>query len=903
MRKTLLQLLFLLTCGAAFSQGTILKGVVVNQFTRQPIVGVSVALLEANESTFTAADGTFLFHNLTEGSDILLFSSPEVVTKELPVSILAGQVNDLGNIALGVNLRSTLTEGSFLLIDEETIGENEDRGDYNISSLLSSSDDVYLSETSFNFSAVRFRLRGYDYRYADSYINGVNFSDAERGGFSYGLIGGLNDATRNKDIVNGMHPSAYNYSQLGGATNINTYAGNYAPGGKVSLAYTNRSYMLRGSAIYSTGMMSNGWAVTGSMAYRWADEGYIQGTPYNSLAGFLSVEKKLNDQHRLSLTTFVAPTQRGRSSAVSQQLHDLLGSDYNSYWGYQDGKKRNSRILTTVEPVAILSHTWTIDKDSRLVTGLGFKYTNYGYTAFDRFNAADPRPDYYRNLPEYTSRPEEARQNWLDNVNIRQVDWNNLYYINANRNARGEGAAYVVEERHNDQLNFSLNSTFNTKLNEQVTFTAGIEARTTKGMHYKTVSDLMGADYYLNVNQFAIRDFGWSKEDARYDLNNPDVKLRKGDRFGYDYNLYVNSFSAWLQNVHRYYKWDISYGFKIGRTEFFRDGKMKNSLSPDNSYGEGAHHSFVDQGAKLGLIYKFNGRNMLSGNVSYSTLPPLAYNAYLSPRVKDTEIPDLKSESNFSADLSYMFNYPFIRGRITAYQTSFYDQARIYNMYSDRDGSFVNYALTGINKIHRGIEVGTELTINSNWSVTAVGTLAEYYYSNRPTGTVSFENGSAPDRTETVYMKNFYVSGTPQTAGSLTLNYFNNYWFLDLSLNGFDRVYIDPSPIKRTESTIASITADTNEELIGKIEKFTEQEKFAGGATLDFSIGKMLRIQRKYNLNVNLQFNNILNNKKLKTGGYEYNRVDAEDSLSNKFPSSYYYAQGFNCFLNVGFRF
>ncbi len=907
MRRSLLFILLLFFCYSTYSQETALKGIVINSATKQPIDGVSVSLRNADQVTITASDGSFFFDKLSPGGEFVVFSSPDVTTKEMKVNILNDMVNDLGMIPVVSGVRNLLSEGSLILIDEENINEaGGDQSDYNVSSLMISSNDVYLSNSAYDFSAMRFKVRGYENRYVDSYINGVNFSDPERGGFSYGMVGGLNDATRSKDIVNAMESSSYTYSQVGGASNINAHAGNYAPGGKVSVAYTNRSYKLRGSALYSTGMQPNGWAFTGSVAYRWADEGFIDGTFYNSLAGFFAVEKLLNPSHKLSLTAFAAPTQRGQSSAAPQQLMDIKGHYYNSYWGYQNGEKRNSRVVTTMEPSAILSHTWTIDKNSKLTTGLGYRYSKYGSTALARYNAYDPRPDYYRNLPGYKDTPELQESYavaWLVDPTINQVDWNEMYQYNYNVKSLNLGSAFIVEERHNDQMNLSLNSTFNTKLTERITFTAGLEARTTKGMHYKTVSDLLGGDYFLNINQFEQRNSGKGSPALRYDLNNPDTTAIEGDRFGYDYDIHVNSANVWLQNTHRYNKWDINYGFKIGFTEFYRTGHMRNGLAPDNSYGEGAHHSFIDQSAKLGIAYKISGRHILSGNVSYTTQPPLPYNAYLSPRVKDTPIPNMENENIFAADLSYNISTPILRGRITAFQTNFYDQARMYNMYSDADGTFVNYALTGINKIHRGFELGMEVKVNSNLSFTAIGTLSEYYYSNRPTGTLSAENGSISDRSETVYLKNFYVSGTPQTAGALGAHYFYNYWFFDLTLSGFNRTYIDPSPIKRTESAISKITANSNEELEKKIEIATNQEKFAGGTTLDFSIGKMFRIQRKYTLNVNLQFCNILNNEDLKSGGYEYNRIDLDDASSNKFPSYYYYAQGFNCFLNAGFRF
>lgn len=175
---------------------------------------------------------------------------------------------------------------------------------------------------------------------------------------------------------------------------------NYAAGTMVNAAYTNRAYKLRGQAIYSTGIMDNGWAFTGSVVYRWADEGRTEGTFYNSFGYFLAAEKVLGD-HRFALTTFGAPTKRAQSAAVSQEVYDYRGIYYNPYWGYQDGEKRNSRIVHSYDPTAIFNWDWKIDDESKLSAGVGFHYSQYSNSAIAFYNAPDPRPDYYRNLPSW----------------------------------------------------------------------------------------------------------------------------------------------------------------------------------------------------------------------------------------------------------------------------------------------------------------------------------------------------------------------------------------------------------------------------------------------------------------------------------------------------------------------
>jgi len=903
MKKNLYLFLLLFFSVSAFSQTTSLKGIIVSSSTNLPIPGISIQLQKSELSTISEFDGSFYFEGISQGTDLLVVSSPDINTSEVSVDIIEGQINDVGAIRVSENVRNLFAEGSLIFIDEEDISDDTDKSDYNVSALMTASNDVYISSTSWNFSAVRFRQRGYGYRYSNMYINGVNFNDPIRGGFSYGMIGGLNDATRNKDVVNGLNPSTFTFGQIGGSGNINVNAANFSRGGKTGLAYTNRSYKVRGTTLVSTGVMKNGWAITGSVAYRWADEGFIEGTFYNSLGYLLAVSKEINSKHSISFTTIGAPTQRAQQSPNFQETVDLIGSTYyNAYWGWQDGGKRNSRIVTVFEPLAVLSHLFQINKDTKLTTGLGFKHTSYASTRLNWFNGANPAPDYYRNLPSYQQDPDVKEfytQIWQSrDPEVTQVNWMELY--NANKNNPDGNAVYMVEERHNNLLFYTFNSVLNTKLNKRISLTAGLNANITKGMHYKTMSDLLGAKSFIDIDQFAQRDKPKDENIWQNDMNNPNREIGKGDRFGYDYETHINSVNLWGQNAHRYRKWDVHYGLKGTYTSFYRYGNMMNGRAPENSYGKGETHTFFDYSSKLGLTYKLSGRHIFSGNVSYLTMAPLPFNAYISARTRDDVVLDLQSEKIFTVDLKYNLSTPVFRGSISVFQTNFYDQAELHSYYSDNDGNFVNQALTKVNKMHRGIEAGVKAKINTNVTLTLAGTIAEYTYSSNPTGVVSYENDNLFKEPETVFMKGLFIGGTPQTAGTFGIQYFYNYWFVNLDLNGFDRTYVDAAPSRRTQSFIDRLIADNHED---DMQEAMSQEKFIGGYTLDFSIGKSFRLDSKHSLNINLQFKNILNNTDLKTGGFEQGRFDFKTYNLDKFPNKYYWAQGFNCFIMASLRF
>jgi len=793
------------------------------------------------------------------------------------------------------------------LFNESMIDDESDQGQ-NISSALANSSDVFSSNVGYTFSAMRFRVRGLDSEYAQSSINGVTFNDQERGIFSYSMLGGLNDVVRNKEDITASEYSSFGYGDIGGSSNLLLRASSYNPGSRVSVAYTNRNYKLRGTYTYSTGLMANGWAFTGALGYRWADEGYGEGTFYNSLGYFASLEKVLNPSNSFVLTAFGAPTQRGTQSASTQEVYDLTGRhSYNSNWGWQDGKKRNSRIVTDFQPVVILSHFWTPDKTMKLISGLAFRSASYGSTALNYNNAPNPNPAYYRNMPSYQTTQDQKdfyTELWTggDDSNT-QINWDGLYMANALALRDGQSARYVVEERHNDQNELMLNSTLNKRVGDHLKMTGGVEARYTKGMHYKTISDMLGATNYSDVDVYT-ENYSPLNPNIQYnDLNATSTDKKKGDVFGYNYNMYVRSANAWFQNNHTYNSVDVYYGARYSFMSYQREGLMRNGRAPLTSYGMGLNHSFFNPSVKGGITWKLDGNNFFTANILAETQPTLPNQAYVSPRIKDDAVPNLGSGSILSYDVNYKFNYRFLRGRITAFRSKLNNQVEIDNFYDDEMMTFVNYVMTGVNKVHEGFEFGLSAKVGGGLTATALGSISDYVYTNHPTATISMENGMKADLTRTIYLKNYRVGGTPQTALSFQLDYAApDYWFFDLGVSYYDRTYVELSPIRHT-AEILQFTANSEADYRKLASVITTQEKYPSGYMVDASIGKSVRFKNGNMINFNLQMANVLNNTNMRSGGYQQGRFDYLTYNVNKFPNNYYYAQGFNCYLLIAYKY
>ena len=912
MRVKLFLLLSLLVALPALAQRTGVRGSVVDAKTGLPVVGATVMLDEQGISVTSGPNGDFSISDAVAGNDRLLVLSYGYKDWMQDVIISANVVENVGTIKL-VGIADGSNDADDFIVSESQI-EDEEGNSQSIATLSGANDNIFYQAASYDFSLMRFRVRGYDSEYTQTMINGIVFNDPARGRFNYSMMGGMNQAFKNKSIGMGLEATSYGFGDVGGTNNIVTFAKDYAPGTRASVAYTNSNYYLRGMLTHATGLRKNGWALTMSAVARYSNEGIVPGSFYNSWGYFISAQKVFNPQHSLSITTFGAPTKRAANTATFQEAYDLTGDNlYNPSWGWQEGEKRNAKVVESFDPTAIVNWIWTPKAGVTLNTGVAVRKSFYSSSALNWYNAADPRPDYYRYLPSYFDDDDTKAlytEKWRTDDSFRQIDWAGLYQTNYLNNLQADetgvskGATYIIEKRHSNQLNTMFNSVLNARLNDYMTLQAGVGANWSRSSYYKTIKDLLGGRYWTDTDQFSERDYPNDKQMLQNDMNHPNRKVLVDDRFGYDYD--VNSFSAnaWIQNMINLPRWDINYGIAVSYTQFQRDGHMRNGRAPENSYGKGVRHEFDNAGVKAGATYKIDGRNNITAHAYYGTKAPQFDQAYVSPRIKDDAITGLASERILSGDLSYNFNYRRFMGSITGFWTDMYNQTERTSFYDDQFSTFMNYVLTGVKKTYKGVEVGMDYRITPSITLSGAATFSRYQYKNRPTGTRSYENGQAPDTTQVVYLKNFYVGGTPQQAYSLTLKWSApKMWFFEVNGVYMADSYVDLSPIRHEAMPNLYKVCETEEELHAKVAEITRQERLKDNFVLNLSIGKLIYLNRTASLNINLNLDNVLNNRNIQTSGYQQGRFDYTNYTTTKYPNKYYYAQGFRAYVNVGVKF
>jgi hypothetical protein len=779
-------------------------------------------------------------------------------------------------------------------------------------------------------------------------INGISMNKIYDGRPQWSNWGGLNDATRNQEFTTGSGPSDYTFGGILGTQEINTRASIYRKGSRISFSGTNTNYSWRTMGTYASGMNKNGWAFVVSASRRLAQEGYFDGTNYSANSLFASVEKKFNDKHSLNFTSIFAQNSRAKTSPNTDEVTRLKDFKYNSYWGWQDGEKRNSRVKEIEEPINMLSHYWKISDKTNLNTNVAYQVGHIGNSRLDFQLANNPDPTYYKNLPSYylnspsyyvpaldgTGNPildingnptynnpsaDIARNNFVNNG---QVDWTDIYRVNTDEDRAGKSAYVLYEDRTADKL-WSANSYINSQIADNITLNAGVNFRKLSSRNYQKLLDLLGGTYFEDIDPF------FEGAASQTDLNNPNRQVRVGDTYGYNYKLLATTFEGFTQFKFTYRTIDFYMAQSFARSEYQREGLYRNGIYANNSFGKSDKVIFENFGFKGGLTYKLSGRQMLDFNGVYMTKAPNLRNSFSNARLNNNITPDLRSEAIMSADASYIIKAPKFKARLTGFFSKVKDATEISFFYGEglfdagEDGdtdtdSFISEIVTGISKKNIGAEFGFEYQLTSTIKVNGAASYGQYTYDENPNlkvnddGQASETNANPITDFGRAYLKGYKQPGIPQQAYSLGLEYRDpKFWWIGANVNYLADSYIDVSSILRTSNFVVEdpgtgigFEGGTNDAIRAAL----KQEKFDPITLVNLVGGKSWRVNSStfgFFASINNVFDVIY-----KTGGFEQSRkatfAEFQQDNANGTPSfgpKYFYGYGRTYFLNLYINF
>ncbi|QBN19401.1 carboxypeptidase-like regulatory domain-containing protein [Flavobacterium nackdongense] len=920
MKKIIFSTLFVLQIVFAIAQTTSgVTGKVVDSKTQKPMQSVIVSVQNTNLMQLSDSNGKFSFDKLDVGSQIIRIRTNSYKEQLLQIEIKPNELLDIGTVNLEEDITTEQQLTLITITDNDLSDDNS--GSESTAGLLQASRDVFLQAAAYNFGQARFSVRGIDNEYSNILINGISMNRLSDGRPQYSNWGGLNDATRNQEFTNASAPSDYTFGGIAGTQYISTRASVYRPGTRISFLSTNTNYNFRAMATHASGMDKNGWAYVISGGRRWAQDGYFDGTDYAANSLFASIEKKINDHHSLNFTSIYAQNRRGKNSPNTQEVTDLKNFKYNSYWGYQEGEKRNSRVKDVEEPIFTLSHYWKFNSKTRLHTNLSYQFGEIGNSRIDFQKADNPDPNYYKKLPSYyttlysydrnnvaTYTPdyaaaEETKANFLAQP---QMDWTSMYRIN-NDNI-SNGSRYVLYEDRTDDKTMVANTILSSQLADNIVMNAGASFTKTTSSNFKNLIDLLGGTYYNDINTF-----GTLPGEEQSDLNNPNRTVGVGDKYGYNYTIDATRLEAFTQFKFTYDKIDFYLGQSFSKSSYQREGLYKNGYYPDNSFGKSTKMDFDNFGFKGGATYKITGQHYFDVNAVYMTKAPNHKDVFPNARLNNDITDNIKNETINSVDASYIIRMPKLKARFTAYFNETENTTDISFYYADNisvgNGEFVSEVVSGQNKRNKGIEAGIEYQFTSTLKATAIAAYGDYTYTNNPNLVIHADGVTEDIFNGPTNMQGYKLPGMPQQAYSAGLEYRDpKFWWIGANVNYLSNNYLDVAPLLRTSKYITDSDEANFPYDAALSASYLAQEKFNAFTLVNLVGGKTWRIQEK-TLGLFANVNNVFDIQ-YKTGGFEQARNASYSELykdhsgpTRSFGPKYFYGYGRTFMVNIYLNF
>jgi hypothetical protein len=936
------------------AQQTDVIGLVLDIDTEEPLPGILITIENSGIEVATDARGKFSFasQNLPLGEQILGVNRTNYESKRYPIIIEEGKVLDLGNVFLEIDLSEENRQIGTISLSEDEL-DGDDASSFNISGLLASSQDTYLRAAAFDFSAAFFNPRGLDNANGKVLINGIEMNKQFSGRPNWANWGGLNDVQRNRVFTMSSTANDYTIGDVAGVSNIIMRASKMRKGGRVSYASSNRSYEGRVMGSYNSGLLDGGWSYSLLLSRRFGEEGFREGTLYDANSISLSVEKRISDKHSLNFTGFYAPNRRGMGTAVTQETVDLKGIEYNPNWGLLNGVQRNSRIRETEEPVFMLNHYWDISDKLSINTNVGYQFGFFSTTRLDNGGtrlftdpntgdqaflggARNPSPIYYQNLPSYYLRePNPTPLNYQSAFlaqrefqNDGQFQWEDLYFANNLNQNRGGNSTYALQSDRVEDKMFMANTILDYKLEDNITINGRLNYRKLESENFAQMEDLLGGERYLDVDFFAEETAlltGLGSELAQADLRNPNRTVQEGDRYKYNYKVDAEVYDAFLQSQFQFRSIDFYTGLSFGKTKYQRTGYYENGFFPgDRSFGPGEKLDFTTYAFKTGVTYRLSGRNVFTLNGAYFQNAPTIQNSYSNARQNGDVVDGITEVKIQSADISYIYKSPILSGRLTGFYTGFQDETNVGFYYSEeltglpsannQNNAFVQEVMTGIDRLHYGVEFGVEAQVLSTLKLKAAGSFGHYIYNSNPDLYLTSQNFPnmklrfGDGKTE---MENVRVPGGPERVFQLGFEYRDpEYWNVGLTSNFFSHSYISPSGLLRSDNfaldTDGIVYNDYDESIARDILK---QERFDDYMLINVIGGKSWRVGDYY-----VGFFGVVNNlldKEYKTGGFEQSRTsnyrtrgeDLNRENGPLFGNRYFFGFGTTYYISAYVRF
>jgi len=784
-----------------------LSGSVIDASTGKAVAGANVVVDDTDLGAAADEDGKFTIEGVQSGSgvtasaigydDLTLYADQAEISFELTPS--AVEMSELEVLA------SRAGEKTAVAYTDVTKDEIALRlGSQDIPLAMNLVPSVYATNQGGGAGDARINVRGFNQRNVAIMINGIPVNDMENGWVYWSNWDGVADATSSIQMQKGLSAQNLATPSIGGSMNIITDAAALDKGGSFKQEIGAWGF-LKSTLSYNSGLiMDDKLALSGTVVRKTGD-GYYTGTWTDAWAYFFGATYNLNDQHRFQFYALGAPQRHGQNlyrlniasldrsfaeslddynadiseipecgrdcsgtgSSVSDEAAALLGDQQWQMYTEYTGKRHEENLINEREnffhkPQVALNHYFDINDKMNLISsaywsgGMGGGTGTYGSLEWD-----------YSNVQ-------------------RVVNYDATIFENDSLGA----SSGILRNSNNRQTTVGLLSKLNYDVSSDLKAQVGLDYRTARIYHVKTIRDLLGGDYYMT-------------SDSEFESDNGQGGL--GDPIDYNYTNYVNwlglfgqveysmnalkTFAMAGMTTVKYTHWNhfkdaSNYDYSYVQAKDASDLDFVEGLG--DATGGHANDLYIEADpittfqVKGGVLYELgNALSFLNAipvvgkvyddadvwfNFGLIDKAPIFDQVIQDWDAKMATDPKNEKFTAFEFGLNARSNDGTLAGKLNVYNTAWND--RIATKYvQNEDGDDDIIYLTGINQNHFGIETEFAAQLNEMFRLDVGIGYGKWEFTDDATGTYRDSDGS--DATYSYALKDLPTGDMPQTSFNL----------------------------------------------------------------------------------------------------------------------------------------
>lgn len=750
-------LTMMLVASISFAQNTI-TGVIIDGDSNQPLPSANVMVKGTQSGSTTDFDGKFEISTDAKSGQLVIsylgyvtktvaFTSTGKVTK-LGSIVLEADANQLNEVVLVGRGVVDLADDRKTPIAVSTITAAEIQaktGNFDLPEVLKSTPSVQNVKGG-GFGDGEMYLRGFDQTNTAFLLNGQPINGMEDGKMYWSNWSGVLDIANAVQVQRGLGSSKLAISSVGGTVNIVTKTIDSKKGGFVQQMVGNDDYT-KTTAYFSTGMLENGFAVSGLLGH-WQGDGYMDGTAGQGQTYFLSFGYKAGKKDVLNFLVTGAPQWHGTTQEQNLSTLREKGRRYSNNYGYVNGQYYAGGRNFYHKPIINLNWDHEFNETTNLST---VAYGSLGRGGF-AFTSG-------------VGRNEEGLYDFDSAI------------------ANGSGHAKASVNAHNW---FGVISNLETKVSENLSLNGGFDARMYKGKHFRELTDTFGQTSVNQSNDFL-----------------GDYTVTEANGFN-PWDALFNS-TADNQKIDRNYQEQINYVGAFGQAEYATDlfsayfqgavstqSHQREGFWATEGLGKSEKVNNLGYNLKLGGAFNINDNNKVFANAGYYSRQPYHDDLFTNNRYSNQLNPFADQNQDITGlEAGYQFKSQYFKANVNVYHTIWDNRILFGADDVDNDGVDDLFSQSSPAKqVHSGAELELFAYPTNGLAIQGFASYGDWKYEGDVTTNDYDDLGNLVAAGNTKYIDGVEIGNVAQfTAGfGATYTIVKNFK-VDANANYYDRIF------------------------------------------------------------------------------------------------------------------